>query len=74
MISRLAGAVFLPAAGFRQGSTVDNPGSSGSYWSSTLADDTGAYYVDFGGYGDFYPGTRNDDRYNGYSVRRVQNQ
>lgn len=32
-----AGAVFLPAAGIRDGSDVSNSGSQGNYWSSTAA-------------------------------------
>ena len=75
MISRLAGAVFLPAAGFRYGSSVYNPGSYGHYWSSTLNSATIAYSMYFyDSNGTFGPGTRNDGRNNGYSVRLVQNQ
>ena len=37
------GAVFLPAAGGRLGSTVGRSESIGNYWSSTIANDVQAY-------------------------------
>ena len=42
-----AGAVFLPAAGFRQGNDVYSPNSYGRYWSSTYINEYYAYSVFF---------------------------
>ena len=42
-----AGAVFLPAAGYRGGSSVYDVGSRGYYWSSTVDGSDGAYRVTF---------------------------
>ena len=42
-----AGAVFLPSAGYREGSDVDFDNNYGAYWSSTAFDEEWAYYVDF---------------------------
>ena len=42
-----AGAVFLPAAGFRVGSNVDNVRYFGHYWSATEKGSYGAYYLYF---------------------------
>ena len=39
-----AGAVFLPAAGYRVGSLVANVQSSGYYWSTTEVNENGAYF------------------------------
>lgn len=41
------GAVFLPAAGNRNGTSVYNGGSGGSYWSATYYGSGHAYYMDF---------------------------
>ena len=63
------GAVFLPAAGFRDGSSVYNVSAVGMYWSSsTPYVSYYAYRLDFGGSGLYvsYAG-----RYSGYSVRLV---
>ena len=64
------GCVFLPAAGFRQGTSVEAVGSDGSYWSSTANGSDNAYDVLFDS-GDVYPA---DDygRYCGFSVRLVR--
>ena len=43
-----AGAVFLPAAGSRFGTSVYNVQSNGYYWSSTVYDTYYAYYLCFG--------------------------
>lgn len=65
-----AGAVFLPAAGNRYGTVVDDDGSYGYYWSSTAdeSDDYSAYclsfYDDILGPGYYYRG-------DGRSVRLV---
>ena len=42
------GAVFLPAAGYRYGTSVNDVGSGG-YWSASYSGSDGAYYVYFGG-------------------------
>lgn len=45
-----AGAVFLPAAGFRHGTDVVTPGTYGAYWTSTYPSETGmGYSFDFDG-------------------------
>ena len=66
-----AGAVFLPAAGFRIGSSVDYAGSNGRYWSSSNGSSNAdyAYYVTFTS-GNFNP-TNGYYRCYGYSVRLV---
>lgn len=40
------GAVFLPASGYRIGTTINNMGSYGSYWSASVCN-SGPYYLDF---------------------------
>lgn len=63
------GAVFLPAAGGRDGTDVSLVGSIGYYWSGSAYD---YYYADclaFYGYG---VSTDIDDRYTGHSVRLVR--
>ena len=67
-----AGAVFLPAAGSRDGRTVSDVGSYGRYWSSTASGSSYAkfpYFTRMGVYHEYSIG----DRYHGYSVRLVQN-
>lgn len=66
-----AGAVFLPAAGLRQGTTVSSEGDYGFYWSSTFYQgqySSGAHAVYF--YGMQF-GTNYYTRARGYSVRLV---
>ena len=63
-----AGAVFLPAAGYR-GVSVENESSNGLYWSSTQYSATKASYVYFG---EDEAGVGNDFRCFGHSVRLVQ--
>lgn len=59
------GAVFLPAAGRRNGTAVDNDGSRGYYWTSN------AYIMFF--YSSYVnPQNNIDGRQYGYSVRLVQ--
>ena len=60
----------MPAAGYRYGTTVDNAGTYGYYWSSTVDDASNAYGVIFGS-GDLDPAD-NDGRNNGFSVRLVR--
>ena len=61
-----AGCVFLPAAGYRGGTTVNSVGSRGRYWSSTVNDANNAYVVDF------VSGALSSNRYHGFSVRQVR--
>jgi len=64
-----AGALFLPAAGDRYGSSVINVGYDGYFWSSTAYNSDYAYYLYFSSYyvnpANFYY------RFYGYSVRLV---
>ena len=66
------GAVFLPAAGYRNGSTVNSAGSNGRYWSSSpnASNVRNAYIVYFNS-GSLNPAS-NDLRCLGYSVRLVR--
>ena len=65
-----AGAVFLPAAGYRYGTDVNVPGSYGFYWSATPAGADDACNLFFL----FYNLRPQDDnyRYRGLSVRLVR--
>lgn len=62
-------AVFLPAAGNRNGTSVNNVGSNGNYWSSTANGTNNAYNLNFNS-SNFNP-SNNNNRYNGNSVRLV---
>ena len=64
-----AGIVFLPAAGFRSGSSVSTVGGQGRYWSSTPYDSDDAYYLRFTS-SSVFPAI-NVDRNFGHSVRLV---
>ncbi len=63
------GVVFLPAAGGRYGTSVDEAGSYGGYWSSSYYyyDSDYAFSMSF-----LYPGTCNNLRHSGFSVRLVR--
>ena len=63
------GAVFLPAAGSRYGTSVYNVGSYGNYWSASYINSSGAYRVYFGD-GSLYAGNWRY-RYLGFSMRLV---
>lgn len=64
--------IFIPAAGYRSGGSVDSVGYSGDVWSSSL--DTSypgrAWNLDFGSDG---CSLSNLNRHNGWSVRAVRN-
>ena len=64
------GAVFLPAAGLRGGTSVYNVGSNGYYWSASYGNSDIAWFVYFSG---SYLSTDGnyDGRYYGRSVRLV---
>ena len=64
-----AGAVFLPAAGKRKGSSLFDAGAGGYYWSSS-GNTTGAYYVYFYSGNLFYQSYYS--HFEGYSVRLVR--
>ncbi|MCQ2138148.1 MAG: hypothetical protein MJY60_05535, partial [Bacteroidales bacterium] len=63
------GFVCLPAAGYRNGSSVSYVGDRGFYWSSTAYDSSNACRVYFG-IGIVYPDDYHYRRW-GYSVRLV---
>ncbi len=64
-----AGAVFLPTAGFRLGTSVNNVGSIGYYWSVSCYGPNSAWFVDFSS---ILPGDgSNNLRFYGRSVRLV---
>ena len=65
-----AGAVFLPAAGYRGGDSVSSVGSSGDYWSSSAYEGSEAYDVSFSS-SYVLSAEYHSDRYFGYSVRLV---
>ncbi|MBR4364404.1 MAG: hypothetical protein IKP33_05690 [Prevotella sp.] len=65
------GAVFLPAAGNRNGSSVYLVGSRGYYWSSSANGTDSAYRVYFYS-GNLISASTYDARRNGYSVRLVR--
>lgn len=63
-------SIFLPAAGYRYGTGIDNCGSYGYYWSATLGENNSGLACGLS----FYKGSRgwNDSgRYYGHSVRPV---
>ena len=66
-----AGAVFLPASGYRYGTNVGDVGDYGGYWSSSSS-----FYVDHYAFklhfGDGDVDWRSSDRYYGQSVRLVR--
>ena len=63
------GAVFLAAAGFRDGTSVSFVGSEGSYWSASYLYSNGAYDVNIFD-SDLMTGNGNS-RFTGRSVRLV---
>ena len=66
-----AGAVFLPSAGYRNGTIVTNSGSIGYYWTATFGSYATACY---GYFSDSYLySSDNWDRFFGFSVRLVHN-
>ena len=64
------GAVFLPAAGFRFGTSVDDTGSVGHYWLASFDDSYDAkrmYFDDSYLFANFF-----GPRYSGFSVRLIR--
>ncbi len=69
-IITVASLIFLPAAGYRNNGDLNNAGSNGNYWSSSLntSNSNNAYNLNFNsGNVDW----NNNNRYNGQSVRAV---
>lgn len=67
------GAVFLPAAGHRRGTTLYNVGNNGYYWGSARRDTAYSYSIDYYS-GSIYPqGLGYYPRYYCISVRLVRN-
>ena len=64
------GAVFLPAAGGRNGTSVSDVGTCGYYWSSSYGNYYDAYSVGF--YCNYVSASSRNYRYGGFSVRVVQ--
>ena len=64
------GAVFLPAAGYRNGTVVTDFDSEGSYWTSSFSYDGHAYSLNF--ISNEIIINFNRDRCNGFSVRLVK--
>lgn len=64
-------SLFVPAAGYRSGSSLDYAGNTGGYWSSSLYAGTpsNAWSLDFFS---SYHGMNNGSRTNGRSVRAVR--
>lgn len=65
-----AGAVFLPAAGWRLGNEVNLVGDDGNYWSSTVYNKNYAWDVTFGSY--VLTASSSTPRIYGLSVRLVR--
>ena len=65
-----AGAVFLPAAGYRSGTEAFNEGLTGGYWSSSANGEANAWYLFFNDDGAFPDG--GGERFYGQSVRLVR--
>jgi len=61
-------SIFLPAAGYYDGSTLKYAGSDGRYWSSNIGNPSGAWRAYF--YDDFI-GRGTESRYKGLSIRPV---
>ena len=64
------GVVFLPAAGFRNGTSVGSAGTYGNYWSATYSSASFACHLGFNS--NLVGPQSSGSRYNGYSVRLVR--
>ena len=63
-------SLFLPAAGYRYGSSLRNAGSRGDYWSSSLYESNPSSAYELGFYSDYYRWYYGN-RFYGQSVRAV---
>jgi len=64
-----AGAVFLPAAGYRNGTSVSNLGNYGIYWSASCHDNNNVFVVVFDN--GYFGASLNSARFSGRSIRLV---
>ena len=62
--------LFFPAAGNGNGTSLNNRGSNGNYWSGSWNSADNAYNLNFNS-SSVNP-QNNNNRYNGFSVRAVQ--
>ncbi len=62
--------VFFPASGRYNGTTLENRGTNGNYWSASFNDSTNAYNLNFNS-SNVNP-QNNNNRYRGLTVRPVQ--
>ena len=65
------GAVFIPATGYRNGTTIQDVNSKGRYWTSEDYNVDGAYKAYF--YNNGYEGNTGGHLYFGFPVRLVRN-
>ena len=61
------GSVVMPAAGYRSGTSINNVGTQGNYWSTTSSSETNAYNVNFNG--SWFNSANSNNRSYGFSVR-----
>ena len=61
---------FFPASGNRNGTSLNNRGTNGNYWSASLNSQTNGYNLNFNSTG--VNPANNNNRFNGFSVRAVQ--
>lgn len=61
---------FFPAAGNYDGTTLNNRGTNGNYWSSSYNSATNAYNLNFNS--STVNPQNNNNRRNGFTVRAVQ--
>ena len=61
---------FFPASGNRNGTSLNNRGTNGNYWSASLNSQTNGYNLNFNSEG--VNPANNNNRFNGFSVRAVQ--
>ena len=61
---------FFPASGHRNGTSLNNRGTSGYYWSASLLSQASGYILRFNSSG--VSPADNNNRFRGFSVRAVQ--